>query len=529
MTAAKGTVAVVGGGAAGITALKELREAGFDVTLFERRSDVGGIWTMSEDTATTGALKDTRLCNTKFQCLLSDLPVPEECPLFPSTPVVSEYFKTYAKHHDLYRNIEFGKTITSLARDTVAQRWQLTFAGEPDKPRSFDKVVWATGGFLNPRPIVFEGQEQFAGRIIHSQAVKAVEEFKDENVLVLGIGNTAGDIASSLTDYAKHVYLSHRRGAKILKRAGANGLPNDIVLTPTIAAILWWIEAHIPALAGKILDSTIENNFKENWGENKEEWGFSKSDSTRHGVHVIVCNDDLIPLVKEGKVSPTPGVKRIVGPKAIEMTNGQVIEDIDTIITCTGYFDDMGALSDALTFIDGPDGAAALPNLYMGIFPPEHANSLALISNVHLNGPQIPGRELASMAVAQIWAGNSSLPTRPEMDAWVVKQQDWIGKRIIRAHGVHRGEVPPFQWMHFVHNAAGTGLYDNIGWSWKAWKFWWADRQLYNLVAHGIATPHAHRLFETGKRRAWKGARQAIFDVNDEVRRLKEDAAKKLK
>jgi dimethylaniline monooxygenase (N-oxide forming) len=446
-----------------------------------------------------------------------------------TAPQMGSYLRSYAREFDLYKNIEFGKTVTRFQKSTGTSEWQLTFADEPDAPKLFDKVVWATGGFLKPKSVVFEGQDQFNGRILHSQDVRNLEDFKGQNVIVLGIGNTAGDITISLVHHAKNVYLSHRRGTKIFKRAGADGLPTDIFVTPTISAIMWWIEAYLPWLFAKIMDSTIDGNFKENWGENKAAWGLAQSPSIGDGFHVIVCNDDLVPLIKEGKVSSTQGIKRILGPKKVEMDDGLVIDDVDSIITCTGYTDDMGMLSDALTFVDAPGKAAPLPNLYMGIFPPEHANSVAVISNVHLNGAQIPGRELAAMAVAQIWAGNSSLPERPAMDAWVRKHQEWLGKRIARAHGLHRGEVPSIQWMYFVHDAAGTGLYDNIGWSWKAWKLWWSDRELYNVLAHGLATSHGLRVFDTGKRSVWKGARQALLDVDSEVKRLKETAAKKQK
>lgn len=49
-----------------MTALKELRELGFNVTLFERRDDVGGVWTWSEDHSVTTALKETIVCNSKY-------------------------------------------------------------------------------------------------------------------------------------------------------------------------------------------------------------------------------------------------------------------------------------------------------------------------------------------------------------------------------------------------------------------------------------------------------------------------------
>jgi len=449
-----------------------------------------------------------------------------EYPPHMSAPEMGSYLRSYAKHFDLYSNIQFGKTATRFARSPEGTQWQLTFADEPDAPKSFDKVVWATGGFLKPKSVVFDGQDQFTGSIMHSQDIRNLEDFKNKNVIVLGIGNTAGDIVISLVQHANQVYLSHRRGTKIFKRTGADGLPSDLMATNTFMIILWWLEAHLPSLWGKIMDGVMDGNFKENWGENEEAWGFKQAPSIRDGFHTIVCNDELIPLIKEGKITSTQGIRCIAGPKAVEMNDGSFIEDIDAIITCIGYTDDMGMLSDALTFVDAPGDAAPLPNLYMGIFPPEHADSVAVISNVHLNGPQIPGRELTAMAVAQIWAGNSSLPSRYAMNEWVDKHQLWLGKRIERAHGLHRGDVLNREWMYFVHEAAGTGLFEHLGWSWKAWLLWWKDRELYKMLAHGIATPHGHRVFETGKRQAWSGARQAVMDVNDEVKRLKEETGK---
>jgi len=49
-----------------MAALKELRELGFNVMLFERRSEVGGVWNWTDDRSMTTALKETRLCNSKF-------------------------------------------------------------------------------------------------------------------------------------------------------------------------------------------------------------------------------------------------------------------------------------------------------------------------------------------------------------------------------------------------------------------------------------------------------------------------------
>ncbi|KAH8660304.1 flavin monooxygenase-like protein [Xylariales sp. PMI_506] len=529
MDTSKIKVAVVGGGPAGMAALKELRGAGFDVTLFERRDDIGGIWTWTPDRTVTTALKETRVCNNKFLVSMTDFPMPKEYPPFIGSQELGAYLRAYGRHFDLHKNVKFGKTVTAVRKTNGSRKWQLVFADEPDKPQEFDRVVWATGGFVNAKAVVLEGQEKFAGRILHSQDVRDLEEFKDENVVILGIGNTAGDIAISLVNHAKEVYISHRRGVKITKRADTNGVPADLLLSESNNGILWRLEASAPWLWAKIMDSAVDGNFKAHWGENKPEWGLVQCPSIRDGFHLIMCNDDLVPFIKEGKITSTKGIKRITGPKSVELDDGTVLEDIDTIIASIGYKDDMGLLSDAVSFVPAPGDAAPLPNLYMGIFPPEHPDSFAILSNVHVNAPQIPVRDLAAMALTQIWLGNSKLPDRPAMDAWLINHQAWIGARIARSHGVHRGEVPSIQYMPFLHEAAGTGLLEHLGWGPKAWKFWWSDSELYRAVAHGPSTGLAYRLFETGKRPAWEGARKAILEVQAEVDEIKKKAAEKKK
>jgi dimethylaniline monooxygenase (N-oxide forming) len=47
------TAAVIGLGAAGLAALKNLKEEGFEVTAFERNAYIGGLWKYSEDDKTS--------------------------------------------------------------------------------------------------------------------------------------------------------------------------------------------------------------------------------------------------------------------------------------------------------------------------------------------------------------------------------------------------------------------------------------------------------------------------------------------
>lgn len=53
-------------GPAGLAAIKSLQEEGFQVTGFERRSAVGGLWAFSDDPSCTSATMGTRYQMSKF-------------------------------------------------------------------------------------------------------------------------------------------------------------------------------------------------------------------------------------------------------------------------------------------------------------------------------------------------------------------------------------------------------------------------------------------------------------------------------
>jgi dimethylaniline monooxygenase (N-oxide forming) len=78
-------------------------------------------------------------------------------------------------------------------------------------------------------------------------------------------------------------------------------------------------------------------------------------------------------------------------------------------------------------------------------------------------------------------------------------------------------KVSQGKFQGFLHDATGTGM-DNVGWGWKGWKFWLKVREMCNLICNGVEISYTFRLFETGKRRTWSGARQAILDVNRSVK-----------
>ncbi|CAJ0919588.1 unnamed protein product, partial [Ranitomeya imitator] len=71
--------------------------------------------------------------------------------------------------------------------------------------------------------------ETFKGQYLHSRDYKNPEQFKGKRVIVIGIGNSGGDIAVELSRTASQVFLSTRRGSWIINRVSDYGYPVDML------------------------------------------------------------------------------------------------------------------------------------------------------------------------------------------------------------------------------------------------------------------------------------------------------------
>lgn len=281
-----------------------------------------------------------------------------------------------------------------------------------------------------------------------------------------------------------------------------------------------WTEHHAPGIFQIVADGFLQRGSDQEFGdvkadEDEPEWGLEETDGD---VTTIICSDHLIPLVREGKISSVRGIKRIAGPRAVELDNDEVIDGVDVIIACTGYRADFSLLPD-LSMTQTDPSLPPLPDLYQMVFAVDYADSLACTNYGIINESAAAYRELQSMAIAQVWAGNSKLPPVADMKKQAAAYQAWLTGQMLSFPATYVGKGQMYPWMKFLHKTAGTGMYEHMGWGWKGFWFWLRDRRLYNLVAWGVYSPHMYRLFETGKRSAWSGAREAIIRVNAERER----------
>ena len=80
------------------------------------------------------------------------------------------------------------------------------FSDQEEKTEIFDSVLMCSGHHTLPHfPKPWDGQSSFKGRILHSHSYKDHRGFEDKTVVVVGVGNSGGDVAVELSRIAKQV------------------------------------------------------------------------------------------------------------------------------------------------------------------------------------------------------------------------------------------------------------------------------------------------------------------------------------
>ncbi|KAF9880506.1 dimethylaniline monooxygenase 2 [Colletotrichum karsti] len=521
------SVAVIGAGSTGISMLKTLREDGFNATLFERRSRVGGLWSYTDDKSMTTALPTTTAIISKYTCGFTDFPMPDKYPPFLTQAMFEEYMESYAENFGLYDHMVFDANVGRVTRNGEGTKWQVEMvkSGKPEV-HQFDKVVFCHGYQTKKKMPVYEGQETFEGTIIHSQQFRNPSEFKGQKVVLVGLSATLSDILPLLVKQSQEVYLSHRNGAWIVSR-WRNNAPTDLLVTRWRRQVSLIIQSKFPNLTNKLALLGGRLLMRQH-GEINPSFRLLEGIAPL-SLNLVSCMDSVLHLLREGKVTSLHGIKRFTGPKSIEFEDGTILDDVDSVICCTGYkgdFDLVPFIETSKPETDGkghPYGGAPMHRLYMNMFPPAHADSIAILAySAFGKNNGFSFSDVTSMAVSNIWRGVSAdmIPPRPEMERAIDRHQQWVAGRWYQENRFDPSAVKQWEFQGFLHKAAGTGM-ENLGWGWRGWVSWFKDPYMCYLINHGVETAHAFRFFETGKRRTWDGARDAIIHMNKLVKQLK--------
>jgi dimethylaniline monooxygenase (N-oxide forming) len=279
-----------------------------------------------------------------------------------------------------------------------------------------------------------------------------------------------------------------------------------------------------PDIYDWLMDKRIKMLSDEGFPGALKEWNFKPAPPVYLSFFFI--GDKLYPLMMSGFAKPVSGVRKVTGPKSIELTNGTILEDIDTIIYCTGYDAHIPFLRPEFNPFPG-DGIST--NLFRGTFlihpDPWVRSSLAFVGHAAVLVPGFQMFELAGVAISQTWLGSHPVASFEEMKEWEGMYNKWRNKMRDKnpLQATQYLYAMPFaDHLRWLDRTTGADVMSHFGWGYKAWKFWWNDRKFYNLCKNGIWSPAVWRLFQSEGRKSWGGAKEQIYKDNELFKRQTE-------
>lgn len=207
------TVCIIGAGVAGLAAIKHSLEEGLAPICFEKDSDLGGLWNYHDapKNGDPSLYKSCCINTSKAMTCYSDFPIPKEFPNFMHHRFFKKYLNLYAQKFSLRDHIHFGHCIMKVKKaDDFPDSgdWMVTVRNlrtDNVDTRRVNYVIVANGHLYRPNIPKCPGLDEFAGKVIHTHDYKDFQGFIGKRVLVVGVGNSACDVACEVSRHAEHV------------------------------------------------------------------------------------------------------------------------------------------------------------------------------------------------------------------------------------------------------------------------------------------------------------------------------------
>lgn len=305
---------VVGGGPAGLATSRELKRRAVEHIVLERGDQPAYVWANLYDSLTLHTGRH-----------LSGLPgrkIPRVVPLFPPREAFVRYLHDYARELSLP-----VCTRVDVRRAAPANgHWVIS---TPDQEIQARTLVMATGIVSGPSVPQVEGRSSYTGQVIHSSEYRRPSDLRGRRVLVVGVGNSGGEIGSEL---ARAGYT-----VDIAVRSGANVVPRDIAGIPI--QYLAFVMRKLPRGLQQRIASAVRA-----LGELKRGPSPLPRPSVGPLDAIPLIGFHLIDEIKAGRVNVRPGLAAFTrgGARFLDNTEGAY----DAVILATGFRPALSPLGD---------------------------------------------------------------------------------------------------------------------------------------------------------------------------------------
>ncbi len=311
-------VVIVGAGPAGLACAAELSRHGLAVVILERADTVGSVWRRHYDRL--------HLHTDRDHSGLPGLPMPRSYPRYPARAEVVAYLESYAAHFGLHPS--FHSEVKQIRRkgcgwsvDTATRTWTAPC------------VVIATGWADSPHTPSWPGMDGYRGNLLHSSDYRNPSNHGGERVLVVGFGNSGGEIALDLAEANIDVTLSVRGAVKIL--------PREILGLPLLTWAIF--QAWLPPRVADFINAPM---IRLAVGSTRN-LGLTM---VHKGPRRMIAEDQRVPLldvgtldrIRDGAIKIRAGIARFT-PSGVAFVDS-VSEPFDSVILATGFRPDLRRL-----------------------------------------------------------------------------------------------------------------------------------------------------------------------------------------
>jgi cation diffusion facilitator CzcD-associated flavoprotein CzcO len=428
--------AIIGAGSSGLTVLKALKEAGVPAVCFERGSKLGGNWVFDNDNGQSRIYRSLRINTSRRRMQFSDFPMPADYPDYASHEQVARYFEAYAETFGLRPSIRFRTAVERVEPYASGQDAGYRVWSSGGTVEEFAAVIVANGHHWDPAFPDPPPPGRFDGLVMHSHAYVSPTEphaLAGKRVVVVGIGNSAVDIASELAKSGAQVTLSVRRGAWVLPKF-LFGRPIDE-----------------PGLIPRSLPDVWKTRVAELWYRlfvgAPDAHGLPLPDHHLAHAHPTL-SDELLPLLAQGRITPRPAIARFDGSRVV-FVDGSAIE-ADAIVYCTGYKVSFPFFDPS--FVSAPDNE--LP-LFLRCFHLEHPR-LMFAGMAQPLGAIMPLVEAQGRLFARYLTGEYELPSAAEMRQRTARERESVRRRFVSSRR-HTMQVDFDQYLEDVAREVRAG------------------------------------------------------------------------
>ncbi|MGH1331398.1 MAG: flavin-containing monooxygenase [Paracoccaceae bacterium] len=390
-SATKTDICIIGAGSSGVTVAKALKEAGLAFDCFEKGSKIGGMWRYENDNGQSSCYASLHIDTSRPNLGYSDFPIDPALPDFLSHSQFLAHLEAYAEAFSIPELITFNTEVAKV--EPSGARWNVTLTS--GEMHDYAHVIIANGHLSDARMPDFAGS--FSGEEIHAHHYRTAAPYEGKRVLVVGLGNSAVDIAVDISKRAKHVIVSTRRSAWVMPKY-LMGIPID-----QWGAFLGR-KLRLPTTISRRIMARL---IRLGQGDQRR-FGLPRPEHPMWREHATL-SQDLLPAIGHGRISIKPNVAELCGD-TVRFEDGSEAP-LDAIIYATGYKTTFPFLA---PYLFDPKHEAAW--LYRRMIPPAHPG-LIFAGLVQPVGPTIPLVERQGKWIAALLSGKITLPSRPAQEA----------------------------------------------------------------------------------------------------------------